>query len=159
MTFRILTGLGLGLLAASAVQAKEQYFSYKDWNVEIQSFDTGEDFRINCTMWTGGDGLPTVGLATSNGDALPPDFFPGIQLTERAVRGHATVLQNDQKVNFVFDDGDSAQATVQAYFDEDGFAVAQTYSRLRILSASCRRCNGTGRSISSDRAASSIPLP
>ena len=37
MTFRILTGLGLGLLAASAVQAKEQYFSYKDWNVEIQS--------------------------------------------------------------------------------------------------------------------------
>ena len=56
MTFKILTGLGLGLLAASAVQAKEQYFSYKDWNVEIQSFDTGEDFRINCTMWTGGDG-------------------------------------------------------------------------------------------------------
>lgn len=127
MTFRILTGLGLGLLAVSAVQAKEQYFSYKDWNVEIQSFDTGEDFRINCTMWTGGDGLPTVGFATSNSDALPPDFFPGVQLTERAVRGHATVLQNDQKVNFVFDDGDSAQATVQAYFDEDGFAVAQTY--------------------------------
>ncbi|GAB2186411.1 hypothetical protein [Roseibium sp. LAB1] len=126
MTFRILTGLGLGLLAASTAQAEQQYFSYKDWNVQIEAVDTGEDLRITCSMWTGGDGLPTVGFSISNGDALPPDMFPGVQLTERAIRGHATVLQNEQKVNFVFDDGDSAQATVYADFDEDGFAFAQT---------------------------------
>ncbi|MBO6509051.1 MAG: hypothetical protein JJ979_11350 [Roseibium sp.] len=42
------------------------------------------------------------------------------------MRGHRTVLQNGQTVNFVFDDGDSAQASVYADLDQDGFAFAET---------------------------------
>ncbi|PVB61982.1 hypothetical protein [Labrenzia sp. 011] len=126
MTFKALAVLSIAVCTATSAQAGGQYFSFKDWNVQIDTVDTGEDLRITCSMWTGGDGDPTVGLSVSNGDALPPDFFPGVQLTERAFRGQATLLQNDQKVNFVFDDGDSAQATVFAGFDEEGFAFAET---------------------------------
>ncbi|MCK7615256.1 hypothetical protein [Roseibium sediminicola] len=116
----------LALMTAASAHAAEQYFDYKDWTVRVEAVDTGEDLRITCSMWTGGDGDPTVGFTVSNGDALPPDYFPGVQLMERAIRGHATVLKNDEKVTFVFDDGDSAPATVYADFDEDGFAFAQT---------------------------------
>ncbi|MEM5583282.1 hypothetical protein WNZ15_12525 [Roseibium sp. AS2] len=126
MNFRSLALLSLVCCAGTSAQAAEQYFDYKDWTVLIETVDTGEDLRITCSMWTGGDGDPTVGFSISNGDALPPGVFPGVQLTERAIRGYATVLQNDEKVNFVFDDGDSAQATVFAGFDEDGFAFAKT---------------------------------
>lgn len=126
MNFRFLALVSLACCTASVAQASEEYFTYKDWTVLVETVDTGEDLRTTCRMWTGGDGDPTVGFSISNGDALPPDFFPGVQLSERAFRGQATVLQNDQKVNFVFDDGDSAQATVFAGFDEDGFAFAET---------------------------------
>jgi hypothetical protein len=126
MIFRQITLFSLALLAAPSAHAAEQYFDYKDWTVRVEAVDTGEDLRITCSMWTGGDGDPTVGFTLANGDALPPDVFPGVQLTERAIRGHATVLQNEEKVTFVFDDGDSAQASVYADFDEDGFAFAQT---------------------------------
>ncbi|WP_428645673.1 hypothetical protein [Roseibium sp.] len=126
MNFRYLIVLGLVASATSTAEAAEQFFTYKDWNVQVETVDTGEDLRVTCSMWTGGDGDPTVGFSVSNGDALPPDFFPGVQLTERAIRGQATVLQNGQTVNFVFDDGDSATATVTADFDEDGFAFALT---------------------------------
>lgn len=121
--------LSTALLAAfisTAASANSEYFSFKDWQVTVEKADTGEDLRITCRMWTGGDGMPTVGFTISNGDALPPDVFPNVQVTERAIRGHATVLQNEESVNFVFDDGDSAQATVFAGFDEDGFAFAET---------------------------------
>ncbi|MEP3045275.1 MAG: hypothetical protein ABJL55_05090 [Roseibium sp.] len=127
MNFSMIVVAASALIAtATATQAAEQYFSYKDWSVQIETVDTGEDLRVTCSMWTGGDGDPTVGFSISNGNALPPDVFPGVQVTERAIRGYATVLQNDQTVNFVFDDGDSAQASVFSGFDEDGFAFAET---------------------------------
>ena len=126
MISRRIALFSLAFLAAPAAHAAEQYFDYKDWTVRVEAVDTGEDLRVTCSMWTGGDGEPTVGFTVSNGDALPPDIFPGVQLMERAIRGHATVLKNEEKVTFVFDDGDSAPATVYADFDEDGFAFAQT---------------------------------
>jgi hypothetical protein len=126
MNFKSIVFAAVTCCLASTALAGDQYFSYKDWHVQIKTVDTGEDLRITCTMWTGGDGDPIVGLSISNGDALPPDVYPGVQLTESAVRGYATVLQNDQTVNFVFDDGDSAQASVYAGIDDEGIAFADT---------------------------------
>ncbi|ASP35196.1 hypothetical protein [Labrenzia sp. VG12] len=126
MIFRRAVLAGALVLGATGAQAKDQYYDYKDWTVLVVTVDTGEDLRITCSMWTGGDGEPTVGFTISNGDALPPDVFPNVQLNERAIRGHATVLKNGETVNFIFDDGDSATATVHADFDQEGFAYAQT---------------------------------
>jgi len=125
MFFRTLAAACLAVFATPA-WAAEQYFDYKDWTVLIETVDTGEDLRVTCSMWTGGDGDPTVGFSISNGDALPPHSFPGVQLTERAVRGHRTVLEDGQAVHFIFDDGDSADARVRAEVDADGFAFAVT---------------------------------
>lgn len=126
MNLKSLAFAGLACCLANTAGAAEQYFSFKDWNVLVETVDTGEDLRVTCSMWTGGDGEPTVGFSLSNGDALPPDIFPGVQLMERAVRGHRTVLKNGHSVNFVFDDGDSARASVYADLDQDGFAFAET---------------------------------
>lgn len=139
MNFKTIVFAGVISCLASMAFAGEEYFSYKDWKVQIKTVDTGEDLRVTCTMWTGGDGDPIVGLSLSNGDALPPDVYPGVQLTESAPRGYATLLQNEQIVNFVFDDGDSAQASVYAGIDDEGIAFADTNfpfeDHLRVLQA------------------------
>jgi hypothetical protein len=126
MNFKSIVVASVACCLASTALSSEQFFSFKDWNVQVETVDTGEDLRITCSMWTGGDGNPSVGFSISNGDALPPSIFPNVQLTERAIRGYPTVLQNEQKVNWVFDDGDSAQASVYADFDQEGFAFAET---------------------------------
>ncbi|SDT95501.1 hypothetical protein [Stappia sp. ES.058] len=113
-------------LVSLPAQASSEYFTYKDWTVLIEQLDTGEDLRTTCKMWTGGDGDPTVEIALSDGDALPPTIYPGVSLMERAYRGQATVLNDGDQVNFVFDDGDSVTAGVQAGFDPDGYAFART---------------------------------
>ncbi|WP_029059972.1 hypothetical protein [Stappia stellulata] len=135
--------LAVGVLALPA-KAAGKYFAYKDWTVLIEKLDTGEDLRTTCRIWTGGDGDPTVLIDVSDGDALPPHVYPGVILTERAFRGRATVLGDGDTVNFVFDDGDSAQARVTTGFDRDGHAYARTQfaeaDKQRILQA--MRANG-----------------
>jgi hypothetical protein len=140
----IAAALATGLVSLPA-SASSEYFTYKDWMVLVETLDTGEDLRTTCHMWTGGDGDPTVRIEVSDGDALPPHVYPGVSVMERAFRGQATVLNDGETLNFVFDDGDSAQATVTAGFDPDGYAFAQSHlaeaEKRRVLQA--MRANGT----------------
>ena len=139
----VAVALGAGLFSLPAT-ASSEYFTYKDWTVLIEKLDTGEDLRTTCQMWTGGDGDPTVQIEVSDGDVLPPDVYPGVSVMERAFRGQATVLDDGDMLNFVFDDGDSAQASVTAGFDADGYAYAQSQfaesDKQRVLQA--MRANG-----------------
>lgn len=114
-----------GLLAATLpAAAQEQSWEYRNWRAVAETIDTGEDIRITCSAQAGGDGLPVVQATLSNGDVLPPDAFPSVTVEEHAPRGYATMMQEGDAVNFLFDDGDSAPANVYVWADDEGFAVA-----------------------------------
>jgi hypothetical protein len=113
-------------LGAVNAQAEEKYFDYKDWTVIIDSFDTGEDLRTECTIRTGGDGMPSLSATISNGDVLPPDYYPDLSLNETAPRGTTTLMQDGDPITFAFDDGTKIAATTAGWIDDDGIATART---------------------------------
>lgn len=94
----------------------------------VESFDTGEDHRVNCTAMTGGDGDPSLRIEISNGDALPPSYYPVPVLYEGAPRGYPTMMQDGQRVLFTFDDASLTEGFVSAGFDDQGFAWAQAHA-------------------------------
>lgn len=112
------------LLAGSAAQADTQYWDYKDWRVMVETVDTGEDLRITCTALTGGDGDPTLSVILSNGDAGPPDFYPQPTLSEHAIRGYNSMMQDGARVLFEADTGWLTEGFVNGGINEDGFAEA-----------------------------------
>lgn len=114
---------------ASSAGAQTSYWDFQDWRVAIERFDTGEDNRVNCTAWTGGDGEPAFRIEISNGDVRPPDFYPAAELHENAPRGYQTVLQNRQKVVFEFDTYRTNNGSVFANRDDEGFAHAVARTR------------------------------
>jgi hypothetical protein len=125
-----------GLLATQAgaqTDPQHQYWDFKDWRVMVTKVDTGEDFRIICRAWTGGDGDPTFGLEVSNGDALPPDHYPMPSLRESAPRGYGTMMRDGAWLLFEADvlvDVDTpwrVDATARTWRDEDGFLQAEAY--------------------------------
>lgn len=113
-------------LAATGAQAEEQYFDYKDWTVIVSRFDTGEDLRVECTIRTGGDGMPSLQTSVSNGDVLPPDYFPGMTLHETAPRGSKAVMQDGDPITFAFDNGTQLAASASGWLDDDGIAAAES---------------------------------
>lgn len=115
----------LALCVPSFVMAETAYWDYRDWRVIVESFDTSEDFRVNCTAMTGGDGDPSLRIDVSNGDALPPDYYPQPMLHEGAPRGYSTVMTDGQRVLFTFDDAELTEGFVSAGTDADGFAWAE----------------------------------
>jgi hypothetical protein len=114
------------LCGAASVQAAsaQGFWSYKDWNVSAELIQSEEDDHLQCVVFTGGDGLPTVSATFFSGDAGPPYSYPEVKVEERAIRGYATVMENGDPISFTFDDGYVTGAAVDAGFDEDGFAVA-----------------------------------
>lgn len=117
--------------AAAGTAPQPQYWDFKDWRVMVEAFDTGEDDRVICKAWTGGDGDPDFGLEVSNGDVLPPDYYPAPTLSERAPRGHGTMMTDGAWILFEADvlvDADTpwrVDATAQTWRDEEGFQQAQ----------------------------------
>ena len=132
--------------AGAATAAQTQYWDYADWTVAVRSVDTGQDLRITCTAWTGGDGDPRLVVEVSTGDALPPDHYPQPVLHETAPRGHRTMLTDGAWVMFEVDElveADlywQAQGEAQAWY-EDGIptAVARPFGEARDLLAVMRR--------------------
>lgn len=114
---------------ATAGQAETEYWDYNDWTVMVERFDTGEDYRIICRAWTGGDGDPSFGIELSNGDALPPYYYPAPSLYEHAPRGYDTMMQDGARVLFEFDADWGTEGFVSAGFDGEGFrqATAQAH--------------------------------
>lgn len=114
------------VLSAATVQAAsaQDFWSYKDWNVSVELVPSEEDDYKQCVIFTGGDGLPTVSAEFFSGDAGPPYSYPEVTVEERAIRGYATVMKNDDQIAFTFDDGSVIRGAVEAVVDEDGFAVA-----------------------------------
>lgn len=122
---------GLSVTGAAAQSgAKYQYWDFKDWRVMVESFDTGEDFRVICSAWTGGDGDPSFGLSVSNGDALPPGHYPAPELRESAPRGYATMLRDGAWVLFEADvlvEPDTpwrTDANARVWHDDEGIQQA-----------------------------------
>ncbi|MBW3243109.1 hypothetical protein KUV57_10410 [Epibacterium sp. DP7N7-1] len=114
------------LIAASALIAPaahaQDYWEYGDWRVIITEEDTGEDLRRICHALTGGDGMPTLRLEISNGDAGPPHGFPTPTYFSSAPRGHRTQIGNAQGVAFVFDQQGVFFGVAEGGFDDDGIA-------------------------------------
>ncbi len=111
-------------LLACPVAAQESYWQYGDWAVQVTAFDTGEDLRVECSAHTGGDGMPSLRLSISNGDAGPPEHYPQLTLHETAPRGHNTQMQNGQAVVMIVDQSLAYYALVDGYFDEYGILNA-----------------------------------
>lgn len=124
---------------AAPAAAEYQVWDYKDWRAVAETVDTGEDVRVTCSARTGGDGDPTLVATLSNGDAMPPYGYPSVIIEESAPRGTATLMRDGDRINFLFDDGDSAEATAFAGHDEDGIPVASAMidagDSLRVLQA------------------------
>lgn len=60
-----------------AAHAAAQNETFRDWTASMTEVDTGEDLRKTCTAATSAaDKSWTLGIAISNGDALPPDGYP-----------------------------------------------------------------------------------
>lgn len=129
-----LAGL-LAMYAPSVAAPGTQVWDYKDWTVAVEAVDTGEDLRITCRAWTGGDGQPRLVIEVSNGDALPPHHYPLPHLYESAPRGHRTMLFDGAWVMFEVDvlvEPDlpwRAEGEAQAWYDDDGIlqAVARPF--------------------------------
>ena len=116
---------GLFACAAAAPVTADDYYEYGDWRLSVGAVDTGEDIRVTCRASTGGDGDPVLSMTVSNGDAGPPDFYPDVVLSEHAVRGFDTMLQDGETVTFVADDGDSMTGTARRWVNDEGFIEAQ----------------------------------
>lgn len=114
----------LVLLGALPAQADDQYWDYGDWTVYVESYDTGEDWRVNCRASTGGDGGPSLSISLSNGDASPPHYYPQPTLYEHAPRGHTTFMRDGARVLFEFDMDWRTEGFVTAGYDNEGFAEA-----------------------------------
>ncbi|MEP2640714.1 hypothetical protein [Roseobacter sp.] len=116
------------LISAALVFANEAaadaYWDYKDWTVSISDIDTGQDLRRTCRASTGGDGLPSVSITTSNGDVGPPYDYPVPLFRETAPRGYATQIQTGDYIVYEFDDGQGAEATLEMGYEEDVFPFA-----------------------------------
>ena len=111
-------------LFPGVAQADFDYWDYNDWRVTVKTFKAGEDLRVNCTASTGGDGVPSLRIDVSNGDALPPHNYPVPTLHEFAPRGYDTVMQDGQRVLFEFDPGNLTEGYVTAGFDNHGIKQA-----------------------------------
>ena len=118
--------IAFAFLLPAVAHADTQYWDYKDWRVIVDTVDTGEDLRVTCLALTGGDGLPSLRLEVSNGDALPPYYYPAPTLYESAPRGHDTLMQDGQRVLFTFDTGEVTEGLVSAGFDQDGIKIAES---------------------------------
>lgn len=101
---------------------KVTYFDYRDWSVTIDAFVTEDgETRTVCSARTGGDGDPTLSIEISDGDAGPPDAYPFVAFVERAPRGYNTMMQDGDRITFLFDDGDSYAGAAFQTADIDGF--------------------------------------
>lgn len=122
-------GLVVPTFWPDAAAAEERYWAYGDWQVHVEGYDTGEDWRVTCTAWTGGDGNPTVRLSISNGDGGPPDTYPRLMVNESAPRGYNTQMKNGQAVTLIVDQSVAYNALVDGYYDEDGILQADAQVR------------------------------
>jgi hypothetical protein len=114
---------------AALPASADGYWEYRDWRAFSETIDTGEDLRRTCTAVTGGDGLPSLSLTITNGDAGPPAAYPEPRLHESAPRGHPTQVQDGLAVAFVFDRQAAYYGIADGWLDEEGFAHAEAGPR------------------------------
>lgn len=113
-----------GFMTLAPAKAAEQQWTFGDWQVMVSKVDTGEDLRITCTIQTVGNEIGTaraLKVSLSNGDALPPDYFPGIVLEE--VAGKPAGLQAGDNVVVEFDKGGSFMGVADVSTNEAGQPV------------------------------------
>lgn len=123
--------LVLFLVLSGPAVAETGFWAYKDWRVNVEEVDTGEDVRRSCEASTGGDGLPRLTLRITNGDAGPPAAYPVPVFEEYAPRGYSTQIDPGDFILYEFDDGTGAEAELVTG-REDGvypFAHATPFPR------------------------------
>jgi len=122
----VLLGCCLVLTAGSGLA--EEYWSYRDWNVQVGAPRGVEDTYVTCRAWTGGDGDPILTLEVYAGDAGPPYHYPMATLREIAPRRYPTQMQDGQTVDFLFDFDREfyIAAPVAGWINDEGLAEAQS---------------------------------
>lgn len=126
---RLLTAPSLALVLATAAPAAAtaaEYWDYRDWHVMVEAVDTGEDLRRYCTAYTGGDGMPTLRVDVSDGDAGPPFYYPMATVSETAHRHYLTQMEPGQTVEFLFDNGGAAYGSATTWINDEGLASAES---------------------------------
>ena len=103
---RTLLGSGLLFLAFTGnAPAAPQKETFRDWTAGLDEVNTGEDLRKTCQANVSGDDVLSrilvLGIAISDGDALPPDAYPAITLS-------ATYpISDGQDISVLFTSGDT----------------------------------------------------
>ena len=111
--------------AAPKPQSRAGYWEYGSWKVSVERKDSYEDgVYYNCQAWTGGDGEPYARVGISSQDVGPPHAYPGVTIEEYAPRGYQTYMQSQQRMYLWFDDEDTYDGVVEAYYDNDGLPNA-----------------------------------
>ncbi len=111
--------------AAPKPQSRAGYWEYGSWKVSVERKDSYEDgVYYNCQAWTGGDGEPYARVGISSQDVGPPHAYPGVTIEEYAPRGYQTFMQGQQRMYLWFDDEDTYDGVVEAYYDNDGLPNA-----------------------------------
>lgn len=106
-------------------QSRAGYWEYGSWKVSVERKDSYEDgVYYNCQAWTGGDGEPYARVGISSQDVGPPHAYPGVTIEEYAPRGYQTFMQGQQRMYLWFDDEDTYDGVVEAYYDNDGLPNA-----------------------------------
>lgn len=111
--------------AAPKPQSRAGYWEYGSWKVSVERQESYEDgVYYNCQAWTGGDGEPYARVGISSQDVGPPHAYPGVTIEEYAPRGYQTFMQGQQRMYLWFDDEDTYDGMVEAYYDNDGLPNA-----------------------------------
>lgn len=111
--------------AAPKPQSRAGYWEYGSWKVSVERQESYEDgVYYNCQAWTGGDGEPYARVGISSQDVGPPHAYPGVTIEEYAPRGYQTFMQGQQRMYLWFDDEDTYDGVVEAYYDNDGLPNA-----------------------------------
>lgn len=100
---RIMVAAAALVLASGSAAA--DWSAFGDWNTFGDTRDTGEDVRMTCTAWTGGDGNPSLEFVVTDGDAGPPASYPLITYVETGYRGIEPRIRESQALTLTIDGG------------------------------------------------------
>lgn len=127
--FKGITMATLVMVAGSfTAEAGQKAWTFKDWQVHVESVDTGEDLRVTCTIQTVGNEIGKARrlyATISNGDAMPPHFYPSVILEEIAAPGTRASLNPGDPVSVEIDHQKMDIAPTNQYQDEQGRLVTE----------------------------------
>ena len=105
----------------------EKQWTFGDWQVHIEKIDTGEDFRVTCTIQTVGNAIGKArrlyAIVTNGGDVLPPEIYPQVMLEEITTGSERAGILPGDVIDVEVDGIVVTQAPTDSYKDPQGRTV------------------------------------